>query len=246
MIYKFSKNILKSILSKNLLFKYEESFRKILYPIYKGTNCECNICKSKLRSFEVLDNGNLLCPICGSLPRTRRLWMILNSDYLTNKNISILDFSPSRSLFGKLKNNKEINYFPTDFADEFLAVYHFDITKIDTESKKFDLIICYHILEHIEEDSQAMKELFRVLKPGGTCLVQTPFKVGEIYEDATKKSDKERLEFFGQEDHVRIYSVNGLVGRLENTTFEVETKKFKKDLYFGMNEGETVLFAHKK
>ena len=245
MSYKFFKNILKFILPKSFLFTYEQNFRKLLYAFYKGEDYECNICKSKLRSFEDLGNGNLLCPICGSLPRTRRLWMILNDDYLIKKNLLILDFSPSRSIFRRLKKNKEINYFPSDFADEFSASYHFDITKIDAETNKFDLIICYHILEHIEEDSLAMKELHRVLKPGGTCLIQTPFKNGEIYEDFTKKTKKEKLEFFGQEDHMRIYSKIGLKNRLQSANFTVEIKVFKEDTRFGMNEGETVLIARK-
>lgn len=245
MVYKFLKNILKSTFPKSFLFKYEENFRKALYPFYKGENYECNICKSKLKAFEVLENGNLLCPICGSLPRTRRLWQILSDEYLNQKGISILDFSPSRSIFAKLKKNKEIHYFPTDFAEEFLATYHFDITKIKIENSKFDLIICYHILEHIEEDSLAMAELYRVLKPGGICIIQTPFKEGETYEDFTKQTEKERLNYFGQKDHVRIYSVNGLALRLKNANFEVDIKKFNGNDYFGMSRNETILFARK-
>ncbi|SFH97900.1 Methyltransferase domain-containing protein [Halpernia frigidisoli] len=245
MVYNILKNTLKSVFPKKVLFKYEDNFRKILYPFYKGENCACNICGSKLKNFEKLENGNLLCPVCGSLPRTRRLWKIVNEDFMTKKNISVLDFSPSRSIFKKLSKNSEINYFPTDFSDEFLSVYHYDITKIEAESDKFDLIMCYHILEHIDEDAFAMAELFRVLKPGGTCLIQTPFKEGEIYEDDTKKSEKQRLEFFGQEDHVRIYSVNGLKQRLENAGFNIEIKKFEEDVYLGLNKGETVIFAKK-
>ena len=65
---------------------------------------------------------------------------------------TILDFSPSRCFNRKMKSLKNINYFSTDLSGNFLADYKYDITKIDCETEKFDLIICYHILEHIIED----------------------------------------------------------------------------------------------
>lgn len=242
-MYSFLKNNLKKVFPQKFLFENESAFRKLLIPFYSGKNCQCNICNTKLKSFERLENGNLLCPICGSLPRSRRLWKILNEDFLKPDQL-ILDFSPSRALFRKLKKDKDIQYFSTDFENEFLADYRFDITKIDAESNFFNLIICYHILEHIMEDSLAIQELYRVLKNGGTCLIQTPFQEN-LYEDFSIVSKEERLKHFGQDDHVRIYSVNILKKRLEKVGLSVEIKKFKKDNYFGFSENETVLFCRK-
>ncbi len=109
----------------------------------------------------------------------------------------------------------------------------------------FDLIICYHILEHIENDSQAMIELQRVLKPNGSCIIQTPFKEGDIYEDFSIKSPDERLKAFGQKDHVRIYSVEGLQQRLKENGFQdVEIKTFPAEGRYGFME-ETVLICKK-
>ncbi|MBK6500196.1 MAG: methyltransferase domain-containing protein [Saprospiraceae bacterium] len=78
------------------------------------------------------------------------------------------------------------------------------------ENDKFDLIICYHILEHIIEDMLAMKELFRVLKPKGKIIIQTPFLGETIYEDYSINTPELRLKHFGQKDHVRIYAAQGL------------------------------------
>ena len=193
----------------------------------------------------LVENGNLVCPVCGSLPRTRRLWKLLNENYLKPE-IKVLDFSPSRALYRKLKKNKNIHYFPTDFENEFLADYCFDINNIDSESESFDLIICYHILEHIDSDQQAMKELFRVLKTDGTCLIQTPFKDGETYEDFSIKTKEDRLKHFGQDDHVRIYSISGLKERLEKSGFLVDVQTFPKDDFFGLSENEHILVCSKK
>ncbi len=244
MFYHSAKNFIKKIVPQKFLFENEMVFRKTLYPLYKGNTCECCICGSHLKSFEKLENGNLLCPICGSLPRSRRLYRLLTDEFL-KPGFSLLDFSPSRALFRILKKRTDIHYFPTDFEDEFLADYHFDITKIDSGHERFDLILCYHILEHIEDDAAAMHELYRVLKKDGTALIQTPFKEGEIYEDFSIRTEEERTRHFGQNDHVRIYSVNGLKNRLEQQGFKVEVRVFQKDEYYGFSENETVLICKK-
>lgn len=90
-----------------------------------------------------------------------------------------------------------------------------------------------------------MKELHRVLKPNGTAIIQTPFKEGDIYEDYNITSEAERLLHFGQEDHVRIYSIDGLKNRLENSGFTIAVKQFEKDTYLGFSDKEIILFATK-
>src|SRR5690606_15351560 len=98
----------------------------------------------------------------------------------------------------------------TDLSGDFLSDFQYDITDIKVQNDQYHLIICYHVLEHIDNDYQAMNELFRVLKKDGTCIIQTPFKEGDIYEDASIINEHDRLIHFGQKDHVRIYSINGL------------------------------------
>lgn len=243
-MYQQLKNQIKNLLPQKFLFAHEESFRKILLPFYKGNKYRCNMCGTELRNFEKLENGNLLCAICGSLPRTRRLWKLLSEEFL-KEDSAVLDFSPSRSLYRNLKKEPSIKYFSTDFENEFIADFRYDITNISAESETFDLIICYHILEHIIEDEKAMNELFRVLKPGGYLLVQTPFKKGDIYEDLTLTSESERQKFFGQKDHVRIYSVSGLEKRLQNSSFTIEVRHFEGDEYLGLTAGEKVIICCK-
>ena len=116
MLYTSAKNIVRKILPQKFLFENEMAFRKMLYPFYKGSQYECNICRSRLKNFEKLENGNLLCPVCGSLPRSRRLYQLLKDEFL-KEGFSVLDFSPSRALFRKLKKQKNILYFSTDYED---------------------------------------------------------------------------------------------------------------------------------
>ena len=160
-------------------------------------------------------------------------------------NIQILDFSPSRPLFRKWKKEKNIKHIASDLSGDFIADVAYDITQIPEKENSFDLIICYHILEHVIDDVKAMKELHRVLKLAGTVIIQTPFKEGDIYEDYNITSEAERLLHFGQEDHVRIYSVEGLKNRLENSGFTISVTQFEKDTYLGFSDKETILFATK-
>jgi len=179
-----------------------------------------------MRKFIALNNGDLLCPTCGSLPRTRRLWNVIK-DQLQDQ--SILHFSPSSSLQTKIQKLQTKRYVTTDFDGQFKANENYTIEHIPEENDSFDIIICYHILEHVQNDEIAMSELYRILKPDGCCYIQTPFKEGEILEDKDILTREDRLSHFGQEDHVRIYSEKGLQKRLEKAGFEVSVLRFKCD-----------------
>ncbi len=245
-MYSLFKKKIKSIFPKSFLFKNELFFRYFYGFFYFGNKHQCNICNNQISSFIRLKNEELICPFCGSISRNRRLWKLLNEDNSIHG--TILHFSPSRSLYRELKRNKKINYYSSDFEDEFLAEYKFDITNIAQSDKKFDIIICYHVLEHIVDDKKAMTELYRVSKPKGVVYIQTPFKDGKIYEDYSIVTPVKRKEHFGQDDHVRIYSKKGLKNRLEEVGFNVLIKSFnpsKEDFYFGFKPQETILISTK-
>jgi SAM-dependent methyltransferase len=243
-MYELIKKILTKLVSNSFLFRHELKFRYFTYLFYKGKSFSCNICNARLNSF--VKNENQICPKCGSISRERRLWEIISSQEY-HKKTKILDFSPSRALYRKLKKLKGENYIATDLSGDFLSNESYDITKIDSEDATFDLIICYHILEHIIEDEKAMKELNRVLNTDGICIIQTPFKSGDVYEDYNISSPEERLKAFGQNDHVRIYSVEALISRLEKSKFIVKKLEFNeiKLNKNGFKENETVLICNK-
>jgi len=240
-MYRTLKKVIRRILPKSFIIKNELVFRYPFGVFYKGKSHQCAICEHTLKAFVTLKSDDLLCPFCGSLSRTRRLWDLLQANNALKGNV--LHFSPSRSIYRKLKTVDTINYFSSDFENEFLAEHQFDITAINKPEDTFDLIICYHVLEHIEEDIKAMSELYRVLKTTGIVYVQTPFKEGDIYENKAIKTPQERRDHFGQEDHVRIYSADGLKARLKNVGFKVEVLNFQKsesDQYSGFMSPETV------
>lgn len=243
-MYNSLKKIIHTVLSKKILFSIEPYLRSTWSLAYKGSKYECTICKTKLRKWIILHNQDKICPNCGSLSRDRRLWQLIEENYLTNY-LKVLDFSPSRSLYRKWKK-QNVTYKATDLSGDFISDNQYDITAIPENDNSFDLMVCYHILEHVVEDLSAMKELHRTLKPTGTLLVQTPFKEGEIYEDYTITSEKDRLLHFDQEDHVRIYSVEGLKNRLQQSGFNVTVEQYKKDAFYGFTDNEIVFILKKQ
>jgi SAM-dependent methyltransferase len=181
------------------------------------------------------------------LSRNRRLRILIDENNVGGK---LLHFSPSRALFRVLSKMKRIDYISSDHANEFIAHRKYDITNIPEPQSIFDYVICYHILEHIIDDKKAISELYRVLKKNGLAFIQTPFKEGDIYEDFSIIDEKERETCFGQKDHVRVYSVEGLVERLEEVGFLVTVKTFNNisddnQKRYGLNKDEIVLIARK-
>ena len=102
--------------------------------------------------------------------------------------------------------------------------------QIEEKDESFDLIICFHVLEHILNDQKAIKELYRILKENGVILIQVPLKEGLTYEDPNITSKNGRKEAFGQEDHVRVYGKESLVKKLKDFQLKVEIVDISKNL----------------
>ena len=246
-MYQLIKSGLLKIIPKKLILKNEIFFRRIYAVAFIGLKYQCPVCNRKLRKFIPVSQSDLLCPNCGSLARNRRLYCLLKEEFLKD-NIKILDFSPSRCLYRKLKEIKSIDYTANNFYGEFLADKNMDITHLEESNESFDLIICYHVLEHVKDDVKAMSELFRVLKPEGMAIIQTPFKEGDIYEDESIISDEDRRVHFGLEDHLRIYSIKGLCRRLESAGFKINVINCKENYqnYHGFSVNETIILCNKQ
>ena len=79
------------------------------------------------------------------------------------------------------------------------------VTDIPLADRSVDVLVCYHVLEHVPDDGAAMRELARVLTPGGIGLVQVPIRFGQPTDEDLEADEAERVRRFGQHDHVRYY-----------------------------------------
>jgi SAM-dependent methyltransferase len=91
---------------------------------------------------------------------------------------------------------------------------------------EFDRVVAAEVLEHIPEDTRAIAELARVLRPGGTMAVTVPRWLPE--KICWALSD-EYHEVEG--GHVRIYSTGELVTKLESAGMRYVGKDFAHGLH---------------
>lgn len=212
--------------------------RPILIWLYKGNNFTDPIDGRNYRRF--LPYGyekqrpNALSPGTLSLERHRLMWLYLKyeTDFF-NENLKVLHIAPEQSFYKKFKKLKNIDYLTCDLNSP-LADIKADIQNLPFEDNSFDVIFCNHVLEHVNDDKKALSELYRVMKKGGWGIFQVPirYQLEKTFEDPSITDKNERIEKFGQYDHVRVYGLD-YYQTLSNAGFKVEkinlTQKLTED-----------------
>jgi predicted SAM-dependent methyltransferase len=168
------------------------------------------------------------CSNCGAGDRDRLYALYFNKVNEQRGNsteiLKILDIAPAKQLTQFLRTLKG---YQVRTADLFMEGVDdkVDITHMDAYTDgSFDVFICSHVLEHIDNDIKAMAELYRVLKTGGWGIAMVPINLGlqEVYENVAVQTEADRWKHFGQDDHVRMYSKQGFVNRLASVGFTVQ------------------------
>jgi SAM-dependent methyltransferase len=248
------------------------SLKRLLKQIYHyGRRYRCPNCGSSLRRWalcgvdtrvavekQIIGAGRREseCPVCRSAERDRLVYLYLR-DHLhlfdDKEAIDILHIAPEDCLY--LPLHKKIKYHTYLCGDKFEPGYHYgrqvqrlDLTALDLPDHSFDLILCNHVLEHIPDDRQAMRELYRVLKPRGRAILQVPLSplLRETFEDFSVSDPLERERLFGQKNHCRIYGQD-YGSRLEAVGFAfrpvfLSDSKYRK---YGLDWREAVLVVEK-
>ena len=210
--------------------KYLQLFSHIVIKIgsifYRGHNIECPICHHHFRKLlpygYVSSRENALCPSCLSLERHRQIWLFLDrkTDFFHHKG-KLLHIAPEYCFIKRFQKLPQLDYFSADLESP-LARVKMDIHHIPFADDTFDVVMSNHILEHVDDDRLAMRELYRVMKPNGWGIVQSPVNanLATTYEDKTIVTPEERLRHFGQKDHQREYG-RDYAERLREAGFEV-------------------------
>ena len=224
------KKIFKYILNfipRPLLIRLSYIVRPILAFVLKGNNHIDPIDGKAFKTFLPYGYGkqrpNVLSPSTLSLERHRLLWLYLKNetDFFTS-NKKVLHFAPEQAFYKRFRQLKNLDYTTTDLLSP-LADVKADICDLPFKDNTYDVILCNHVLEHIPDDTKAMQELYRVLKPNGMAILQIPQDLNraKTFEDNTITDKKERAEIFGQYDHVRIYG-RDYFDKLRSIGFKVE------------------------
>lgn len=231
----------------SLLSRIQNKLQRELKPLKLrlnrlGDKRECYVCKTKFNEFEVLNTGH--CYYCRSTGRERHLLMFFDKLGLWNKikGANILHFAPETHFSQRIVDSNPAKYVKADLTPAtywyIKDVIKMDATKVEFPDNTFDFFIANHILEHVPDYKKVLSETFRVLKPGGIAILQTPFESALInnIEDEGITSPELRIQYYGQWDHVRMFSEARLLESIRDAGFKLEIVKHED--FFSSAEGE--------
>lgn len=203
----------------------------------KNMTLICPCCETKIKGFTEGDyegrpqfydlslfegvRQDVVCPACGSLPRHRILakWGETHREVFEKKDV--LYFAPERGMTSWMKRNK-IKYTTADLFDEGVDL-KLDIQDTKLPDNSYDVVICNHVLEHVDDYLKALAEMRRIVRPNGCFICSFPMSpdVEFVDEDPSVKTDEERLKRYGQSDHVRLFGMHA-DRFMEDAGFDVE------------------------
>jgi SAM-dependent methyltransferase len=201
------------------------ALERILSVVHRGSSRFCAVCKSAVRAFGPYGHTkrwDAKCPVCSSVERHRFTWAFFEevTDLFDGMRKRMLHIAPEPAFERRLRALEYLDYITADQQDDKADVT-MDITDIQYPDGSFDVIHCSHVLEHVQDDLRAMRELSRVLSPTGWATVLVPVIAEQTFEDPSVTDPKERARLFGQWDHVRAYGPD-FRDRLASQGFSVE------------------------
>lgn len=251
-IFKFFLNLI----PRPILIRLSYVIRPILEFFLRGKRFTDPIDEKSFRSF--LPYGyekqrpNVLSPSTLSLERHRLFWLYLkNETRFFSEPSKVLHFAPEQCFLKRFRKLQNLEYTTTDLLSP-IADVKADICNLPFEDNTYDVIFCNHVLEHIPDDTKAMKELYRVMKPGGWGIFQIPQDLNraDTFEDDSITDKAERARIFGQYDHVRIYG-RDYFDKLRSIGFIVEEQDYTAQLSdeeinrFRLAKGEIIPLVRK-
>lgn len=207
-----------------LLFFYH--FARAFPKFFGSHSFECSCCgyKGKFLAFGYPPRFDAICVSCGSFDRHRLMYLWLRDNIPLVSGKRILHFAPEEIL------GRELAAHAADYKS---ADYHvgkadlvMNIEETDLPDGSVDVVICVHVLEHVD-DTKALREIHRILSPGGIALLMVPIVEG--WSATLEESDlaqpitsvEERIQYFGQYDHVRFYG-RDFRERIRSVGFDLE------------------------
>jgi len=200
------------------------------------------------------DVDNFGCMYCGSMDRERHLFMFFDKLGIWElmKGGSVLHFAPEASLSKRIKTIAG-SCVMADLNPGSREVQKIDVYRIPFSDNTLDFVICNHVLEHVPDNKTGINEIFRVLKSSGAAILQTPYStlLTRHFCEENLNTDELRGYFYGEADHLRLFSRDQLFSEFESAGFKLQIVSsgslFSPDIsaYYGVNHQEELVRVKK-
>lgn len=221
--------------------------RKAIKATFGQYPRECPLCgwSGRFLNFGTPPLFDVVCPRCGTHPRHRLLKLAQDRDALIPPNMEILHFAAEPSVSRVIESTAPKRYVTADLREGFDL--RLNIEQLDLPDGSFDVIVCSHVLEHVD-DKRALPEIYRVLRPSGRAILMVPVIEGSerTYEDESVTTWHDRKRHFGGGTHVRQYG-RDFRDRVRAAGFELREHCADdyEPLRFGLLRGERIFIGTK-
>ena len=195
---------------------------------------------------------NAIAPDSLSLERHRLMWLFLKNktNFFTN-NLKFLHIAPEYCFIKIFKGMKNLDYLTADLISPWADV-KMDVHDIPFEENTFDVVICNHVLEHVDDADKVMKEFYRVMKSGGWGIFQVPIDYNNsvTIEDRSVTDPRERERLYWQSDHLRLFG-RDYGDKLASAGFKVTESNFINEIdpklveRYALDKNEIVYYCQK-
>ena len=195
---------------------------------------------------------NAIAPDSLSLERHRLMWLFLkNKTNFFTDNLKFLHIAPEYCFIKIFKGMKNLDYLTADLISPWADV-KMDVHNIPFEENTFDVVICNHVLEHVDDADKVMKEFYRVMKPGGWGIFQVPIDYNNsvTIEDRSVTDPRERERIYWQSDHLRLFG-RDYGDKLTAAGFKVTESNFINEIdpklveRYALDKNEIVYYCQK-
>ena len=244
------------LIPRHYLQHISHFFLKILSFFMRGNKYEDPINGKTYRRLlpygRIKSRENAIAPDSMSLERHRLMWLFMKQKTnFFSAQLKFLHIAPEYCFIKIFKGMKNLDYTTGDLISPWADV-KMDVHNIPFEENSFDVLICNHVLEHVEDSEQAMRELYRVMKPGGWGIFQVPIDKNNPNTEEDKKitDPKERERLYWQDDHLRLFGLD-YGKKLSDVGFKVTESEFINELKpelverYALPKGEIIYYCEK-
>ncbi|MGE0785398.1 MAG: class I SAM-dependent methyltransferase [Sandaracinaceae bacterium] len=119
------------------------------------------------------------------------------------------------------KHGLEVSRVAAEHASRYGAVVVGSAQTLPYEREAFDLVVCHHVIEHLEDPVSGLREIHRVLKTGGSLVLGTP-----DFDSAAARRWRERFRLTFDPTHVSLFSADSMHRFLRDHGFVIDAVDF--------------------